>query len=197
MKAFKYNLFLTAFFITFFISVLSFAEEDSFSQIPKDFLKISNPKLKIKLQGILEKRISIHFDNTHIRDIIQYISTVAPLSIIIDETPFAYENTDSNLNNTNNSSNNTEITEISNQIKMSKYILTVHLNDIPIRNILWYLCKKTNLMAFFDEDIDDHSTVPLIITSRETAKKIFQQKMANKRRELMLRRALKTFKKSM
>ncbi len=129
-----------------FLSNSAYCESGDFINPPQNFLKVKNAPYKISLEKKLNKKISAHFDNTHIRDILQYIATISELNIILDETPL-----------TNDDEN--------------KFKLTMHFDDIPVRKILWYICNETDLYAYFDEDISPTIPGPIIITSKDIAKK--------------------------
>ena len=169
-------------------AILFGAEKESIS-MPSNFLKAPNPKFQNNMEKLLNKKISVNFENAHVREVIQYLSFVGGLSIVLDETPFNYESAaieeppmeDANAEN---------IEAFTDKVKKSKYVLTVHLNDIPIKNVLWYVCNKSDLMAFFDEDIDENIPGPIVITSKEQAERIIEEKTAKRKRENNLQRAL-------
>ena len=169
--------------------------EEKTSNIPSDFLEVISPQMRSKMENQLNQNISVHFDNVHVREILQYISTIGGLSIIVDETPFQYESSSPAPEPSYDSTKPEDLSAFSEDIKHSKYILSIHLNDIPLKKVLWYLCQKTNLMAFFDEDIDEYIPGPVIVTSQATAEKIIAERIAESRNKKKIKKALSKYKK--
>ncbi|MCK5708621.1 MAG: hypothetical protein KAI43_13315 [Candidatus Aureabacteria bacterium] len=186
-------IFFTFLMIAIFALPVSVLPESDANSVPDDFLEIINPKFRSKLESILNKKISVNVDNTHIREIIQHISISSSLSIVIDETPFEYDLKTSVTAPTTGASEK-ELSKYSKDMKTSKFILTIHLNDIPLKNMLWYLCQKSDLMAFWDEDIDDNIPGPVFFTSKEMADKIIKKRIVTEERKLKFKRAFRNVK---
>ena len=170
------------------------AEEET-SSVPSDFLEVISPQLRSKMESQLNQNISVHFDNVHVREILQYITTISGLSIIIDETPFQYESSSPVPEPSYDSIKPEDLSAFSEDIKQSKYIINIHLNDIPLKKALWYLCQRTGLMAFFDEDIDEYIPGPVVVTSQETAKKIIAERIAKSHNKKKIKKALSKYKR--
>ena len=136
----KTIMFLFAFFS---ISILAYAEE---IKAPDNFLYVEHEGWK----KALDTKISVEFKDTHLRDVLNYVSKVARLNIILDDMIF---NEEGKITIPKKVENIKEKNEVDCK-------LTIKFENIKARDLLWYICKKYNLKARWSYGYGDKSDIP-------------------------------------
>ena len=112
----KINILISILFVLFCVNV--FAEEPPSDFLSIDHLKGKHPSYESIKKG-LEHPVTISFENTHIRDIIQYISKYTGMGSILDEGIF----------NENN------------EFEGGLAYISINMVNAPYREVVWVICQ--------------------------------------------------------